>query len=67
MKVRTSAVKVDPDEYILSVLSREDRLDAALKVAQEAFRNTTLTLEDINKAVTTIRRKRYEKETGNSR
>jgi len=28
---------IDPEDYILSVLSTEDRLDAALKIAREAF------------------------------
>ena len=35
---------VDPEDYILSVLSPEDRLDAALKIAREAFKGTKLTI-----------------------
>jgi hypothetical protein len=62
--LRDSAAKVDPDEYILSVLSPEDRLEAALKLAREVFRDTTLTLNDVNKAVKRIRRQAYEKQTG---
>jgi len=35
--MRTAAKKVKPEDFILSVLSPEDRLDAAFKVAAEAF------------------------------
>ena len=57
----TAAVRVKPDDYILAVLSPKDRLDAAFRVAGEAFKKTTLTMEDINNAVKTVRRKAYEK------
>ena len=57
----TTAKKISPDDYILSVLSPEDRLDAALKVAKEAFKKTRLTVKDIDRAVRTVRRKAYEK------
>lgn len=53
--------KIDPEDYILSVLSPEDRLDAAFQVAKESFKGTKLTMRDINKAVKAIRRKAYEK------
>ncbi len=53
--------KVDPEDYILSVLPPEDRLDAAFKVAQEAFKRTKLTVKDIDNAVTSVRRKAYAK------
>ncbi len=56
-----AAKKVNPEDYILSVLSPEDRLDAAFKVAQEAFKKTKLTVKDIDNAVKSIRRKAYEK------
>ena len=56
-----SAKKVNPEDYILSVLSPEDRLDAAFKVAQEAFKKTKLTMKDIDNAVKSVRRKAYEK------
>jgi len=59
MSVKT-AKQIDPEDYILSVLSPEDRLDAALRVAGEAFRKTKLTMKDIDKAVKTVRRKSYE-------
>lgn len=51
---------VDPEDYILSVLSHEDRLDAALKIAKEAFKGTKLTMRDIDSAVKSVRRKAYE-------
>lgn len=53
--------KINPDDFILSVLSPEDRLDAALKVAGEAFKKTKLTMQDIEYAVRSVRRKAYEK------
>jgi len=44
-----------------SLLSPEDRLDAAFKVAGEAFKKTTLTMKDIEHAVRSVRRKAYAK------
>ncbi|MFY9270985.1 MAG: hypothetical protein WAO55_14680 [Candidatus Manganitrophaceae bacterium] len=55
-----ATTKISPEDYILSVLSPEERLDAAFKIAKEAFRKTTLTLEDVEKTVQKIRRKAYE-------
>lgn len=57
----TAAKKINPDDYILSVLSPEDRLDAAFKIAGEVFKKTNLTIRDIENAVKTVRRKAYEK------
>ncbi len=54
---------IDPEDYILSVLSPEDRLDAALKIAREAFKGTKLTMKDINSAVKSVRRKSYGKKS----
>jgi hypothetical protein len=51
---------IDPEDYILSVLSPEDRLDAALNIAREAFKATKLTMKDIDNAVKTVRRKADE-------
>jgi hypothetical protein len=51
---------IDPEDYILSVLSPEDRLDAALKIAREAFKGTKLTMKNIDNAVKTLRREAYE-------
>ncbi len=55
------AKKIDPEDYILSVLSPEDRLDAAFKVAGEAFKRSRLTIRDIDNAVKIVRRKAYAK------
>ena len=55
MKVATKFIS--PEDYILSVLSPEDRLDAAFKIAKEAFKNTKLTMMDIDNAITSVRRK----------
>ena len=57
----TTAKKINPDDYILSVLSPEDRLDAAFKIAGEAFKKTKLTMKDIDNAVKSVRIKAYEK------
>jgi len=56
-----TAKKIKPEDYILSVLSPEDRLDAAFRIAGEAFKKTKLTMKDIDNAVKTVRRKAYEK------
>jgi hypothetical protein len=53
--------KISPEEYILSVLSPEDRLEAALQIARESFRKTALTIEDIERAVKKVRSRAYEK------
>lgn len=52
--------RISPEDYILSVLSPEDRLEAALKIARETFKKTKLTVKDIEKAVERVRRKAYE-------
>ncbi len=49
--MKSSPKIVSPEDYILSVVSPEDRLDAAFKVAREAFKNTRLTIRDIDNAV----------------
>lgn len=58
-----TAKRINPEEYILSVLSPEDRLDAAFNVAREAFGNAELTMKDIESAVSKARRKAYEEKT----
>ena len=50
---------IEPSEYILSVLSPQERLEITFKIAQEAFKKTTLRLEDIETAVKRVRRKIY--------
>jgi len=59
--MEVAAKKVNPEDYILSVLSPEDRLDAAFKVAREALKRTKLTVKDIDNAVKSVRRKAYGK------
>lgn len=56
---------VEPAEYILSILPSEERLETALKIANEAFKKTSLHLEDIEAAVKKIRRRTYEKRAKN--
>ena len=55
------AKKIDPEDYILSVLSPEDRLDAAFKVAGEVFKRSSLSIRDVDNAVKIVRRKAYAK------
>lgn len=55
--MKATAKKINPEDYILSALPPEDRLDAAFKVAGEAFKKTTLTMKDVENAVKTVRRK----------
>jgi len=57
--MRPARKAIDPEDYILSVLSPEDRPDAALKIAREAFKGTKLTMRDIDNAVDSVRRKSY--------
>jgi hypothetical protein len=57
INVKPARKAIDPEDYILSVLSPEDRLDAALKIAREAFKGTKLTMKDIDKAVKSVRTK----------
>jgi len=57
--MKTTAKKIAPEDYILSVLSPEERLEAALKIAGKAFKKTKFTKKDVEKAAKTIRRKTY--------
>ena len=53
--------KISLEDYLLSVLSPEDRLDAAFRVAGEAFKKSKLTVRDVENAIKAVRRKAYEK------
>jgi hypothetical protein len=59
--MKATAEKINPEDYILSVLSPEDRLDATFKIAKEVFKKTRLTVKDIEQSVQLIRRKIYGK------
>ncbi len=59
IRMKTARKLIDPEDYILSVLSPEDRLDAAFKIAREAFKGAKLTMRDIDNAVRLVRRKAY--------
>jgi hypothetical protein len=56
-----AAKKINPEDFILSALSPEDRLNAAFDVARAAFGKSKLSMKDIDNAVRSIRRKAYEK------
>ena len=59
MRMKPARKLIDPEDYILSVISPEDRLDAAFKIAREAFKGAKLTMRDIDSAVRSVRRKAY--------
>lgn len=54
--MRVAVQKINPEDFILSALSPEDRLDAAFEVAREAFRKIHLTMKDLDNPVKSVRR-----------
>ena len=65
--VMKPAKKISPDEYILSVLSPRERLDAALSLAREAFKRRVLKPVDVQETVKKVRNKAYaERQKKNS-
>jgi hypothetical protein len=57
--MKASAQRISPEEYILAALSPDERLDAALRVAHEAFRGAKLTIADVEAAVRKVRRNQH--------
>jgi hypothetical protein len=57
--VKAAARKIDPEEFILSVLTPKECFETGMRIAREAFQNTTLTIEDIEAAVRRVRRKHH--------
>ena len=55
--MKSVANRIDPSDYILAVLSPEEKLDAAFRLAGEAFKKTQLKMEDVENAVKSVRRK----------
>ena len=55
--MKNIAKTIVPENYILAVLSPEERLDAAFSVAKQAFKKSKLTMKDIETAVKAIRSK----------
>jgi hypothetical protein len=55
--MKATKLQVSPEEYVLAPLSSEERLEAALKIAREAFKGTSLSLVDIEAAVRKVRGK----------
>lgn len=53
------AKKISPDDYILSVLSSRERLEAALNMARDAFKGSSLRPVDVDAAVRKVRKKAY--------
>lgn len=56
--MKSASTKVRPEEFILAALSPEQRIDAALRVARQAFNKTDLTLVDVQSVVHKVRRNR---------
>jgi hypothetical protein len=54
-----AAKKISPEDYILSVLSPQERLDAALNVAREAFKDRSLNPAAVQAAVRKVRKRAY--------
>jgi hypothetical protein len=54
--------RLEPAEYVLAVLPQEERLEITFKIAHEAFKGTTLSIEDIEAAVKKIRKRIYKVE-----
>jgi hypothetical protein len=59
--LKEMARQISAEDHLLSVLSPEDRLDAAFRVAGEAFKKSKLTIRDVENTVKVVRRKTYEK------
>ena len=57
--MRSATRRLRPDEYILAVLSPAERLEAALRVAREAFKGGTLAMGEVEAAVRRVRGQRY--------
>ncbi len=55
--MKAAGKRIDPETYILSVLSPEERLDAALAIARVAFKRAKLTMADVERAVKNVRRR----------
>jgi hypothetical protein len=53
--------KIKPDAYILAVLTDDERFEAAVAVARQAFQGTRLKKKDIEMAITAQRRSRIKK------
>jgi len=50
------------DEFILAALTPQERLEAALKLARTVFRDSTLSMEDLEAAIQKVRRHIYERQ-----
>ena len=60
MKI-TQKKQISPDEFILSALKPDERIEAAFRLAGEAFKNRVLTEEDIIEAVKKVRKQAHAK------
>jgi hypothetical protein len=60
MKKQSQATEIDPEQYILSLLTPEERIDAAFEMAKHVFKKKRLSIATIEKAVQKVRRRNYE-------
>jgi len=51
--------KISPEDYILAILSPQERLEAAFNVVREAFKDTTPKPADVRAAVEKVRKRAY--------
>jgi len=54
-----AAKKVSPEDYILTVLSPQERLEAAFNVAREAAKDSTVKPADVRAAVEKVRKRAF--------
>ncbi len=54
-----AAKKISPEDYILAVLSPQERIEAAFNLTQQAFKNSPLKPADVERAVKKVRKKAY--------
>ena len=55
--MKAAGKRIDPETYILAVLSPKERLDAAFAIARVAFKSAKLTMADVETAVKNVRRR----------
>ncbi len=52
-----SSLKISPEEYVLSALSEEQRLEAAFNLSRQIFKKTKLTPRTLEAAIRRVRKK----------
>lgn len=52
-----SSLKIRPEEFVLSALSEEQRLEAAFNLSRQVFKKTKLTPKILEAAIRRVRKK----------